>query len=53
MKVLNLRGRLTPGIGAVREPPRFLRAGDVLASPAEGVGQMRHDFIDRGDRTAS
>lgn len=41
-----------PGIGAVRNPPRFLRAGDVLASSIEGIGQMRHDFIDRGDRTA-
>lgn len=42
-----------PGIGAVREPPRFLRAGDVLVSSIEGVGRMRHDFIDRGDRTPS
>jgi 2,4-diketo-3-deoxy-L-fuconate hydrolase len=36
-----------PGIGAARTPPRFLRAGDVLVSSVEGIGQMRHDFIDQ------
>jgi 2-keto-4-pentenoate hydratase/2-oxohepta-3-ene-1,7-dioic acid hydratase in catechol pathway len=42
-----------PGIGAARTPPRFLKAGDVLASSIEGIGQMRQDFTDRGDRTAA
>jgi 2-keto-4-pentenoate hydratase/2-oxohepta-3-ene-1,7-dioic acid hydratase in catechol pathway len=42
-----------PGIGAARTPPRFLRAGDVLVSSIEGIGQMRHDFANRGDRTPS
>ncbi len=41
------------GIGATRTPPRFLKAGDILVSSIEGIGAMRHDFIDRGDRNRS
>ena len=40
------------GIGAKRTPPRFLKAGDVLVSSIEGIGEMRQNFIDRADRTA-
>lgn len=32
------------GIGATRNPPRFLSAGDVLESRVTGVGEMRHVF---------
>jgi 2-keto-4-pentenoate hydratase/2-oxohepta-3-ene-1,7-dioic acid hydratase in catechol pathway len=42
-----------PGVGAARTPPRFLKAGDVLVSSIEGIGRIRQDFIDRGDRTPS
>jgi 2-keto-4-pentenoate hydratase/2-oxohepta-3-ene-1,7-dioic acid hydratase in catechol pathway len=34
------------GIGAVRQPPRFLLAGDVLVSSIDGIGRMRHEFTD-------
>jgi 2-keto-4-pentenoate hydratase/2-oxohepta-3-ene-1,7-dioic acid hydratase in catechol pathway len=35
----------TPGgVGAVREPPRFLQPGDELVTYVEGIGQMRHTF---------
>jgi 2,4-didehydro-3-deoxy-L-rhamnonate hydrolase len=30
------------GVGAVRTPPRFLRAGETLVSAIEGIGHMRH-----------
>ncbi len=30
------------GIGAIRKPPRFLRAGDVLESWIEGIGTIRN-----------
>jgi len=33
------------GIGAVRQPPRFLQPGDVLETWVEGVGQLRNRFI--------
>jgi 2-keto-4-pentenoate hydratase/2-oxohepta-3-ene-1,7-dioic acid hydratase in catechol pathway len=32
------------GIGAAREPQRFITAGDVLTTYAEGIGEMRHEF---------
>ncbi|TMR05705.1 fumarylacetoacetate hydrolase family protein [Actinomadura soli] len=32
------------GIGATREPPRYLRDGDELTSWIEGIGRMRHRF---------
>ena len=39
--------------GAARTPPRFLAAGDVLRSSIDGIGRMRHDFVDRRDRIPS
>jgi 2,4-diketo-3-deoxy-L-fuconate hydrolase len=30
------------GVGAVRQPPRFLSSGETLVSEIEGIGQMRH-----------
>ncbi len=33
------------GIGMARTPPRYLRAGDDLASFIEGVGAMHHTFV--------
>jgi acylpyruvate hydrolase len=41
-----LAGRLAaegspPGIGFTRNPPRQLRAGDVLVSHIDGIGAMR------------
>ena len=35
------------GIGFTRDPKVLLRAGDVLVSEAEAIGQMRHTFADR------
>jgi 2-keto-4-pentenoate hydratase/2-oxohepta-3-ene-1,7-dioic acid hydratase in catechol pathway len=35
------------GVGMVRTPPRFLRAGDELVSRIDGIGEMRHRFVDR------
>lgn len=32
------------GIGATREPPRFLSPGDVLVSEVEGIGSIRQEF---------
>jgi 2,4-diketo-3-deoxy-L-fuconate hydrolase len=32
------------GVGQSREPPRFLRPGDVLESEIEGIGALRHTF---------
>ena len=32
------------GIGAVRQPPRFLRSGDVLESWIEGIGTIRNNI---------
>ena len=34
------------GIGMARTPPRYLRAGDELASFIEGVGVMHHTFVE-------
>jgi 2,4-didehydro-3-deoxy-L-rhamnonate hydrolase len=33
------------GVGMVRNPPRFLRAGDELSTYVEGIGEMRHTFV--------
>lgn len=33
------------GIGAVRQPPRFLQPGDVLETWVEGVGHLRNRFV--------
>jgi 2,4-didehydro-3-deoxy-L-rhamnonate hydrolase len=33
------------GIGAVRQPPRFLQPGDVLETWVEGVGLLRNRFV--------
>lgn len=33
------------GIGAVRQPPRFLRPGDVLETWVESVGHLRNRFV--------
>ena len=33
------------GVGAARDPSRFLRSGDVLASTISGVGELRHHFV--------
>lgn len=35
------------GIGFTREPKVLLRAGDILVSEADVIGQMRHTFSDR------
>jgi len=34
------------GIGGTRKPPRFLQIGDVLESRIEGIGTMRHTFVE-------
>jgi 2-keto-4-pentenoate hydratase/2-oxohepta-3-ene-1,7-dioic acid hydratase in catechol pathway len=33
------------GIGATRQPPRFLQAGEVLETWIEGIGTMRNRFV--------
>lgn len=33
------------GVGAGRQPPRFLAPGDDLVSVIDGIGQMRHTFV--------
>jgi 2,4-diketo-3-deoxy-L-fuconate hydrolase len=33
-----------PGVGAGRTPPVFLKAGDVLVSHIEGIGELRQTF---------
>ncbi|HYZ52046.1 MAG TPA: fumarylacetoacetate hydrolase family protein [Streptosporangiaceae bacterium] len=38
------------GIGAVRQPPRFLQPGDTLETWAEGIGTLRNRFVARGER---
>lgn len=35
------------GIGIVRQPPRFLRAGDSLESWIEGIGTIRNEVVSR------
>lgn len=36
------------GIGAVRQPPRFIQPGDVLETWVEGVGRIRNRFVPAG-----
>jgi 2-keto-4-pentenoate hydratase/2-oxohepta-3-ene-1,7-dioic acid hydratase in catechol pathway len=38
------------GIGAVRQPPRFLRPGDTLETWAEGIGTLRNQFVTMAER---
>jgi 2-keto-4-pentenoate hydratase/2-oxohepta-3-ene-1,7-dioic acid hydratase in catechol pathway len=33
------------GVGALRQPPRFLGPGDELSSYVVGIGEMRHRFV--------
>jgi 2,4-diketo-3-deoxy-L-fuconate hydrolase len=33
------------GIGALRQPPRFLQAGDILETWIEGIGTIRNRFV--------
>jgi 2,4-didehydro-3-deoxy-L-rhamnonate hydrolase len=33
------------GVGAARDPRRFLRPGDVLVSTIPGIGELRHHFV--------
>jgi 2,4-diketo-3-deoxy-L-fuconate hydrolase len=38
----------TPGgVGARRNPPRFLQPGDELVSYVDGIGEMHHHMVDR------
>src|SRR3954454_6391106 len=41
------------GVGARRDPPRFLRAGDELVSRIEGVGEIFQTFHDNEQRQAA
>jgi 2-keto-4-pentenoate hydratase/2-oxohepta-3-ene-1,7-dioic acid hydratase in catechol pathway len=34
-----------PGVGMGRRPERYLKAGDVVESRIEGLGQMRHELV--------
>ena len=34
------------GVGFTREPPEFLAVGDVMETWVEGIGTMRHRFVD-------
>ncbi|MEO0905646.1 MAG: fumarylacetoacetate hydrolase family protein [Pseudomonadota bacterium] len=34
-----------PGVGGGQTPPRFLKAGDVVAAEIEGLGVMRQDCV--------
>ena len=40
------------GVGMVRNPPRFLQAGDELFTYIEGIGEMRHTFTANSWETA-
>jgi 2-keto-4-pentenoate hydratase/2-oxohepta-3-ene-1,7-dioic acid hydratase in catechol pathway len=33
------------GIGATRQPPRFLQPGEVLETWVEGIGRMQHRLV--------
>jgi 2-keto-4-pentenoate hydratase/2-oxohepta-3-ene-1,7-dioic acid hydratase in catechol pathway len=33
------------GVGAARDPKRFLAPGDELVSTVDGIGEMRHRFV--------
>lgn len=39
-----------PGIGARQQPPRYLKAGDVLEVDVSGVGVLRNSVRDEGAR---
>jgi len=50
MKIANVSGRLAlvseeGGIGATRQPPQFLRPGQVLSSYLEGVGTIASRLV--------
>jgi 2,4-didehydro-3-deoxy-L-rhamnonate hydrolase len=33
------------GVGFIEKPPRYLRAGDELVTVIDGIGEMRHNFL--------
>ena len=33
------------GVGLGMEPPRYLKSGDVVRTEIEGIGHMRHEFV--------
>jgi 2,4-didehydro-3-deoxy-L-rhamnonate hydrolase len=33
------------GVGFIEKPPRYLRAGDELVTAIDGIGEMRHNFL--------
>lgn len=35
-----------PGVGAARQPPRFLRPGQLLETWVEGIGRMSHRLVE-------
>jgi 2-keto-4-pentenoate hydratase/2-oxohepta-3-ene-1,7-dioic acid hydratase in catechol pathway len=36
-----------PGVGASRDPKRFLVAGETLITEIEGIGRITQRFVDR------
>ena len=40
------------GVGAARNPPRFLSIGDELVSTIDGIGTMRHRFVSVSTRSS-
>jgi 2-keto-4-pentenoate hydratase/2-oxohepta-3-ene-1,7-dioic acid hydratase in catechol pathway len=34
-----------PGVGAFRNPPRFLKAGDIVETEVEGLGRLRNPVV--------
>lgn len=38
------------GVGFVRDPKKLINAGDVLETRIEGLGSMRHTFVDGPER---
>lgn len=34
-----------PGVGAFRNPPRFLKAGDLIETEVEGLGRLRNPVV--------
>jgi acylpyruvate hydrolase len=44
----------TPGgVGAFRQPPRFLQPGNVLRTSIEGVGELVNECVEGHWRSAS
>jgi len=41
------------GVGFVRDPKKLINAGDVLETRIEGLGSMRHTFVDGPERKAA